>query len=311
MMLTSLAQSYTECERIARTQAANFYPAFRVLPKVQRQAMCALYAFLRITDDLVDLDSGQGSPQTNSENGHGLTRIDTDGEHPGTAREALCDWQRRLGLALEGNYSHAIHPALADTVTKFGIPRQYLNDVFTGVEIDLGPVAFESFDQLYRYCYCVASAVGLACIHIWGFEGEAAKVHAESAGIAFQLTNILRDLKEDAVRDHFYLPRQELEKFGYSALELRRGERTQSFVDLMRFEVDRARDYYRKAEDLKSHLSRPGRAVFQVLMRTYSSLLGQIEGRHYDVFSSRISLSRWKRVRVALSALPVRFGWSS
>jgi len=303
MTLTSLAQSYTACERIARTQAANFYPAFRVLPRAQRQAMCALYAFLRITDDLVDLDNGQNS--------HALTRIGTDLQLRSNAKEALYDWRRRLELALAGNCSHAIHPALADTVAKFGIPRQYLHDVFTGVEMDLEPVAFETFEQLYRYCYCVASAVGLACIHIWGFEGEAATEHAESAGIAFQLTNILRDLKEDAVRDHFYLPRQELAKFNYSAEELRRGERTQGFVDLMRFEVARARDYYRKAEALKSHLSRPGRAVFQVLMRTYSSLLGQIESRHYDVFSSRISLSRWKRVRVALGALPVRLGWSS
>jgi phytoene synthase len=309
MTLTSLAESYTACEQIARTQAANFYPAFRVLPKVQRQAMCALYAFLRITDDLVDLDGGHSSAQTNADS-NGWTRMNTD-EQGSNAKERLNDWHRRLELALEGNYSHAIHPALADTVAKFGIPRRYLEDVFTGVEMDLVPVAFDTFEQLYRYCYCVASAVGLACIHIWGFEGEAATVHAESAGIAFQLTNILRDLKEDAAREHFYLPREELMRFGYSQEELRRGERTEGFCELMRFEVDRARNYYREAEALKSHLSRPGRAVFQVLMRTYSSLLGQIESRRYDVFSSRVSLSRWKRVRVALGALPVRLGWSS
>jgi phytoene synthase len=298
MTLPSLPQSYSACERIARTQAANFYPAFRVLPKVQRQAMCALYAFLRITDDLVDLD-------------HGLTRINTDGNHSNNAKKALDDWHRRFELALDGNHSHEIHPALADTVTKFGIPRQYLDDVFTGVQMDLEPVAFDTFEELYRYCYCVASAVGLACIHIWGFEGEGATGHAESAGIGFQLTNILRDLKEDAARNHFYLPRRELERFGYSREELCRGERTEGFRELMRFQVDRAKDYYRKAEALRSHLSRPGRAVFQVLMRTYSSLLRQIESRHYDVFSTRISLSRWKRVRVALGVLPVRLGWSS
>jgi phytoene synthase len=309
MTHTSLAESYTACEQIARTQAANFYPAFRVLPKVQRQAMCALYAFLRITDDIVDL--GHGPTGTNPESSHASTRTNTDGNQESKVKDALHDWHSRLELALDGHCSHAIHPALSDTVTKFGIPNQYLHDVFTGVEMDLGPVAFNTFEELYRYCYCVASAVGLACIHIWGFEGNAAKVHAESAGIAFQLTNILRDLKEDAAREHFYLPRQELVKFGYSQEELRRGERTPGFFELMRFEVDRARDYYRKAEALKSHLSRPGRAVFEVLMRTYSSLLGQIEDRQYDVFSSRVSLSRWKRVRVALGALPVRLGWSS
>jgi phytoene synthase len=309
MTLTSLAESYAACERIARTQAANFYPAFRVLPKAQRQAMCALYAFLRITDDIVDLDHEPTG--TDRESSHGLTRTTTDGNHGRNAKDALTDWRRRLDLALDSNFSHDIHPALADTVKKFRIPRQYLHDVFRGVEMDLGPVAFETFEQLYGYCYYVASAVGLACIHIWGFNGEAAIEHAESAGIAFQLTNVLRDLKEDAARDHFYLPREDLTKFGYSEEELRRGQRTEGFRELMRFEVDRARDYYGKAEALKSHLSRPGRAVFQVLMRTYSSLLGQIEGRQYDVFSTRISLSRWKRMRVALGALPVRLGWSS
>jgi phytoene synthase len=300
MTRISLTESYTACERIARTQAANFYPAFRVLPKPQRQAMCALYAFLRITDDLVDLESDLDA-----------TGIDKAKAPTTGPKEALRDWHQRLDAALLGDYSHDIHPALADTVSTFSIPRQYLDDVFTGVELDLEPIAFDTFEQLYRYCYCVASAVGLACIHIWGFEGQVAIVHAESAGIAFQLTNILRDLKEDAARNHIYLPGQEMAKFGYSPAELRRGERTASFYELMRFQVDRARDYYRKSEALKAHLSRPGRAVFQVLMRTYSSLLSQIEARRYDVFSSRISLSRWKRVRVALGALPVRLGWSS
>ncbi len=281
-----LARSYAYCERLARREAGNFYHAFRVLPRDQRRAMCALYAFMRVTDDLSD--------------GPGL---------PAAKRGQLDDWWKRLDQALAGVDSHRLHPALRHTVESFGVPRGHLDDVIKGVRSDLDTVRYATFADLYRYCYRVASAVGLACIHVWGFRGERAKAHAESAGIAFQLTNILRDLGEDASRDRVYLPREDLDRFGYSEERLRRGERDDRFRALMHFEVQRARDYYRASRPLTQYLPPAGRAVFQVMAQTYGGLLDAIERRDYDVFSSRVRLSPWRKLQFAVQALPVRWGF--
>jgi phytoene synthase len=284
-MTPTLARSYSYCERLARREARNFYHAFRVLPHPQRRAMCALYAFLRVTDDLSD---GPGAA--------------------GVKRGLLTEWRRRLDLALAGISTHRLHPAFQHTVTKFGIPREHVDAVLDGVEMDLEPVRYAAFEDLYRYCYRVASAVGLACIHIWGFADERAKVYAESAGIAFQLTNILRDLAEDARRGRVYLPQEDLVRFGYDAERLGRGERGGPFRELMRFEVERTRRYYEEARPLARLLPPAGRAVFLVMARTYRGLLDAIERRDYDVFSSRVSVSRWRKLGFMVQALPVRFG---
>ena len=176
--------------------------------------------------------------------------------------------------------------------------------------MDLEPVAFATFDDLYPYCYRVASAVGLACIYIWGFNHERAKQHAESAGIAFQLTNILRDLAEDAARQRIYLPSEDLQHFGYTETQLKRGERDEHFQALMRFQVERARRYYAASEPLVPLLDPHGQAVFLVMLRTYRGLLDTIERRNYDVFSSRVRLSRWRKLALLLRAWPVRWGWA-
>jgi phytoene synthase len=281
-----LESSYTDCERLARREAGNFYHAFHVLPRPQRRAMCALYAFMRVTDDLAD-EPGE----------------------PAAKRRALKQWRSDLHAALAGDYRHRLHPALHDTVMRFGVPVAHLEEVINGVEMDLEPVRFADFAALYRYCYRVASAVGLACIHIWGFRGEQARVHAEQAGIALQLTNILRDLPEDLARGRVYLPVEDLERFGCDPLRLRRGPDDCAFRELMRFEIERARGYYDAAGGLKPLLSPAGRAVFQVMLRTYRGLLDEIERRGYDVFRGRVRLSRWRKLSLVLQALPVRCGW--
>jgi phytoene synthase len=285
-MSQALRQSYDYCERLSRRAAGNFYPAFRVLPGPQRLAMCALYAFLRIADDLSD-EPGE----------------------PDAKRRALSAWRAGLDAALRGQPSHPVHPALHDTVTRHAIPRAYLDAALDGVEMDLAPVAYPTFAELRLYCYRVASVVGLACIHIWGFAGDEAKVHAESAGIAFQLTNILRDLGEDAGRGRVYLPAEDLERFGYEAERLGRGERDERFRALMRFEVERARGYYERAWPLVPLLRPAGRAVFLMMARTYRGLLDVIERRDYDVFSRRVRLSAWRKLWLAARALPARWGW--
>jgi len=281
------AQSYAACEAIARRAASSFYPAFRVLPTPQRRAMCALYAFLRIADDISD------EPAALDEK-----------------RQGLQHWRDGLRQSLAGLPSHPIHPALCDAVRRFEIPCEYLTAALDGVEMDLTPTVYGTFAELQTYCYRVASVVGLACIHIWGFEGgEQTKELAVHAGIAFQLTNILRDLGEDAARDRVYLPRTDLDRFGYSTDALRRGERDQAFRELMRFQIARARGFYDAAWPLVPRLRPPGRAVFLVMARTYRALLDVIERRDYDVFSSRARVGRWRKLWLALRALPARWGW--
>jgi phytoene synthase len=285
-MTAPLAESYAYCERLARAQAGNFYHAFRLLPAGQRRALCALYAFLRVADDLADAPGP-----------------------PGEKAQPLEDWRRQLHAALAGDYRHPLHPALHHTLTAFAVPPAYLEEVLDGVSMDLDTLEYQTFPELYRYCYRVASAVGLACIHVWGFRDERACRHAEAAGIALQLTNILRDLGEDAARGRVYLPREDLDRFGYPPEALRQGLRNERFRDLMRFQVERARSYYEQAEPLAPLLRPAGRAVFLVMLRTYRGLLEAIVRRDYDVFSSRVRLSRLHKLWLATRALPVRWGW--
>ena len=248
--------------------------------------MEVLYAFMRVTDDLAD-EPGE------------LTRKHHD----------LKNWRAALVRCLAGDYTHALHPALHEVVKHRGIPPQYLHEVIDGVETDLEPRPFHTFADLYGYCYRVASAVGLCCIHIWGFRDEKAKEHAEAAGIAFQLTNILRDLGEDLDRGRIYLPREEIDRFACPPETWR--QQTESFRKLMQFQVQRAREYYARAELLTPYLSKSGQAVFHVMLRIYRGLLDQIERRNYDVFGDRVRLSRGRKLWRLLLAFPIRWGWVS
>lgn len=284
-MIPLVRRSYRYCEQIARTKAANFYLAFCLLPRPQYRAMCALYAFLRIADDLSD--------------------------EPGEAerkRTTIELFRRQLDLALAGTSQPPLFPAVADMVHAYRIPHEYLHAALDGVAMDLDVSSYATFDYLYRYAYRVASAVGLSCIHIWGVYGEQAKKYAEAAGIAFQLTNILRDLAEDASRERVYLPREDMERFGYSVEALKRGERGPAFEALMTFEANRARAYYDAAGPLAELLDPPGRAVFLVMLRTYRGLLELIVASGFDVFSQRVRVSRWFKLWQVLRALPVRCG---
>jgi phytoene synthase len=290
-----LARSHAYCEEVARRHAGNFYPAFRLLPADQRRALCALYAFLRVADDIADAP-GPGYP---------------DAPGPACARAGpLEEWRAQLRDALGGVYRHRLHPALHHTIARFGVPPRHLEEVLDGVAMDLTISHYDTFEDLYQYCYRVASAVGLSCIHVWGFAAAQAAEYAEAAGIALQLTNILRDLGEDAGRGRVYLPREDLERFGYPPEGLAQGRCDGAFRALMRFEVERARGYYARAEALAPLLRPAGRAVFLVMLRTYRGLLDAIEGRGYDVFRRRVRLPAWKKLWLAARALPVRWGWA-
>src|SRR5262245_294775 len=288
----SLGGSYTYCERLARQAASSFYPAFCLLPSGQRRAMCALYAFLRLTDDLAD---GPGALPEKT--------------------EALADWRQATERCLLGRYAHPLHPAFDQTVKRFRIPLEYVRAAIDGVEMDLRQTRYATFAELYQYCYRVASVVGLCCIHIWGFRDERAKEYAERAGIAFQLTNVLRDLGEDATRGRVYLPLEDLNRFGMSPEDLgnvralANGLRPPGFTEMMQVEVKRARHYYHAAWPLLPLLPRPGRAVFLTMARTYHGLLDEIERRNYDVYSSRVRVGFWRKLAYFAEAMPLRWGW--
>lgn len=279
-MTPELAASFRYCQRVARSTARNFYYSFLALPRDQRKAMCALYAFLRATDDLGD------SPA------------------PADKRmQALAEWRQKLNAALEGRTDDLLFPALANIVARYAIPVEYLHAVIDGMEMDLEVTRYQTFADLELYCYRVASVVGLCCIHIWGFEGEEAIEPARRCGIAFQLTNILRDLKEDAERGRVYLPLEDLEKFEYTVEDLMAGVRDERFRRLMDFEIERTEQFYQQGILLNRWLAPAGRPAFGAMVAIYHGLLTEIKRRDGDVFDTRVSLSGWKKLRIAAGSL--------
>jgi phytoene synthase len=276
--MTALADSYAYCRRVARTRARNFYYSFVLLSREQRDAMCAVYAFMRYCDDLSD--------------------------EPGANRAGIEQWRKALDEALEGRCdAHPVLPAFHDTVTRYRIPPRYFHEMIDGVASDLEPRRFETFEQLHRYCYQVASTVGLTTIHIFGFESPEALPLAEKCGIAFQLTNILRDIREDAEHGRIYLPAEDLARFHVTEDDIRGGVRTPEFIDLMDFETARARRHYTESQPLVGLVDRRSRASLSALISIYSRLLDRIERSNYDVFSRRISLPAWEKCWIVLRAL--------
>ena len=182
---------------------------------------------------------------------------------------------------------------------RFDVPPELLFAVIDGVEMDLDRSRYQSFAELSEYCYRVASVVGLACIHIWGFRDPAALEPARQCGLAFQLTNILRDLKEDADRDRVYLPQEDLDRFGYTVADLKRGVRDGRFRALMQFEIERAEALYQQAAELEHWLEPAGRRIFSAMLATYAALLAEIKRRDGDVLSTRIRLNWWRKLQIA------------
>lgn len=277
----SLDASHFYCHQLARRTARNFYYSFLGLPRARFQGMCALYAFMRLTDDLGD------EP--------GLTLEER--------RHRLDHWEQDLRSAPEYRSAHPVWPALEETIQRFQIPVSNLVDVIDGVRMDLEPVRMETFADLQTYCYHVAGAVGLCCLRIWEVDAPEAGPLAIDCGLAFQLTNILRDLKEDADVGRIYLPQEDLERFHYEPEDLIAGRCNIHFMELMRFEVSRARAYYQSAARLPQYLSAETRPVLGTMLRIYSGLLDKIEHRRFDVFSERVRLSTWFKFRTVATEL--------
>jgi len=268
----SLQASYAFSRQIARTRARNFYYSFLLLSREQRDAMCAIYAFMRYCDDI------------------------SEGE--GASREAIERWRRDLDLALQGQYGeNLLWPAFHDTVQRYRIPCEYFYEMIAGVSSDLHPKQLQTFDELYRYCYQVASVVGLTIIHIFGFESPDALALAEKCGIAFQLTNILRDVREDRENGRIYIPEEDIRKF--SADLSKHDER---FVRLMSFEAQRARAYYDESRPLIGLVHARSRPSLWALIEIYRRLLARIERSNFDVLEKRIRVPTWEKLSILASA---------
>jgi 15-cis-phytoene synthase len=276
--MESVERSYAYCVRVARSRAKNFYYSFLLLSKPQRKAMCAIYAFMRYCDDLSD--------------------------DPGANCAAIERWRAEMEDALEGHFSqHPVWPAFHHTVRRFGIPHEYFRAMIDGVLSDLQPRRVQTFDELYQYCYQVASVVGLTIIHIFGFDTRTALPLAEKCGVAFQLTNILRDIREDAALGRVYLPAEDLRQFGVTEDDLLSGNRSEAFLRMMRFEAARARAYYNESRPLLDLIHPRSRPSLLALVTIYSSLLERIERSNYDVFRRRVRLSLLEKSWIVVRAL--------
>jgi phytoene synthase len=279
-----LIASYHCAEEVARKRARNFYYSFVVLPPEKRRAICAVYAFMRYCDDVSD----------------GNTAVDDK-------RAMLERWRAHLHAGLAGDFRQSpILPAFHDSVRRFSIPDQYFHWIIDGAEMDLTLARYDTFDDLYRYCFNVASAVGLVCLQIFGYQDERARAYAESCGIAFQLTNILRDIREDAEMGRIYIPQDDLDRFHYSVSDLKSGIADRRFLDLMAFETGRAQGYYTQARNLLPLVDRSSRPALWAMMEIYGRILGKIVRHRFDVFRNSARLSGSEKAGIALKALAMK-----
>jgi phytoene synthase len=296
---SQLVVAYSVCRSIARTAARNFYYAFLVLPRFKREALCAVYAFMRRCDDIAD-----------------------DPALPVYERRLrLADWLDAMHRALEGRPTDdPVLLALADAQRRFKIPVNLLDQLALGTAMDLQQlddedeplfatreqaraegqivVRYRTFDDLYQYCYRVASVVGLVCIRIFGYRDPAAEPLAERCGLAFQLTNIIRDVKEDAALGRVYLPEEDLQKFGVSVAELSGPSAAAKLKPVLALEADRARSFYRSGEDLVPLVNDDSQPALWALVTIYRKLLEKIAARQYDVFGEKIRLTPWEKFKV-------------
>jgi phytoene synthase len=290
-----LAMAYSVCRGITRSAAKNFYYAFLVLPRHKREALCAVYCFMRRCDDITD-----------------------DGGLPLQERRLKLDaWLDALHRAQQGEPTDdPILLALTDAQRRYQIPGGLLDELALGTAMDIEttseledepgfarstagpPVRYKTFEDLQLYCYRVASVVGLVCIHVFGYRDPAAEPLAERCGLAFQLTNIIRDVKEDAAMGRVYLPEEDLAKFGFTASDLLTAPDRARFRPLLNLEADRAREFYKAGDELIPMIAEDSQPGLWVLVNIYRKLLQKIADRQYDVFSSKVSLTVSEKLRV-------------
>ncbi len=295
-----VAKSYEECHRIAREAHSNFYPAFFLLPKAKRDGIVALYAFMRLIDDVSD----EGADLVVKQRGLAKWRGALDEAITGELGEIEGNTVRKpVSEGLDG--ADEVLPALVDTMQRYKMPTRYLHDLISGAEMDLTERSYSSFERLREYCYRVAGTVGLTCTHIFGFRDPRALDLSEKLGLAFQLTNIIRDVREDYGIGRVYLPDEDLVRYGVAKEDLGRDEATLGVRELLRFEADRAWSCYEEGAKLLGLIDEDSRSTLWLLVHTYSALLARIESVDFAVLGERVRLSKAEKMMLIAKA---RFG---
>ncbi|HXG03142.1 MAG TPA: presqualene diphosphate synthase HpnD [Candidatus Binatia bacterium] len=269
--------------QLTRRSRSNFYYAFLALPRARRQALYAVYAFCRTVDDIADLPSGPGGD-------------------PSRPRAELARWRREVARCYEPGPGpdEPIAQRLALAVRAYGIPRQALEAIVDGVEMDLDRATYETAEDLYPYCYRVASAVGLAAIEIFGYTDPRAREYAVNLGVALQLTNIIRDVGADARAGRIYVPQADLRAFGVRPQDLAAGRYSPEFVRLMEHQAARARDFYRAAAAAFPAADARSLVPAEIMGRIYEALLREIEARRFRVFDRRVTLAAHRKAAIAV-----------
>lgn len=263
--------------KIVKGAHTNFYYAFLFLPRKKREAIFAVYAFSRHADDIVDQAASKEE-----------------------ARRKLNHWREQLHACYNGNAAHPIAQNLQVVLRDFPIPKAHFLALIEGVEMDLTKNRYATFDELRAYCYRVASVVGLICIEIFGYSNPQTREYAINLGLALQLTNIMRDVHTDWQQNRIYLPREDLARFGYAEQTLARAEHNASFVELMRFQGQRAWGYYQTAAALLPDEDRASMFSAQIMGKIYAQLLVKIQRANYDIFHTSIRLNKAYKLGIAL-----------
>lgn len=296
-----LQMAYSVCRGITRTAAKNFYYAFLVLPRRKREALCAVYAFMRRCDDIADDES--------------LSLAER--------RQKLDAWLDALHRAQQGEPTDdAILLALTDAQRRYTIPAGLLDELAHGTAMDVEAgaeetqagagsaaglaVHYNTFEELRQYCYRVASVVGLVCIHVFGYRDPEAEPLAERCGLAFQLTNIIRDVKEDASMGRVYIPEEDLARFGLTVSDLMNSPDAARLRPVLASEAERARECYVAGDELIPYISEDSRPALWVLVNIYRRLLEKIAAKQFDVFTEKVALSRWEKSRVLAKGFLMR-----
>ncbi|HET8966151.1 MAG TPA: squalene synthase HpnC [Candidatus Acidoferrum sp.] len=285
-----LTHSYQACWNLAREAHSNFYYAFFLLPKAKRDGIAALYAFMRLVDNVAD----DGDDIVAKQRGLAKWRAALDEAVGGYG--AFIDGSPALELESAPSGASEVLPALADTMRSFHMPARYLHDQISGAEMDLTVHSYPTFDRLREYCYRVAGTVGLTCTHIFGFKDPRALDLAEKLGLAFQLTNIIRDVREDAGRGRVYLPGEDLARFNVSPADFSKNEATLGVRELLRFEADRAFQLYEEGSELLELIDADSQGTLWLLIHTYHALLARIDSLDFAVFGERIRLSKAEKM---------------
>jgi phytoene synthase len=292
----ALLRSREFCEQLTRNEARNFYYGLRLLPMPRRRSMFALYAYMRLVDDIADQEDGRTAAQRE----HDLEqwRSETHAVLGGTIPSASTNGSPNTNFR-----GREVWPAFAEMTSLHQLPGRIFDDVIEGQRQDLHPAAFPSFEQLQEYCYRVAGTVGLASIYIWGFSGgEATEQLAIERGLAFQLTNILRDLREDAARGRIYLPADELDAAGVTPGDLQNGRGGERFSQMMRAQISRAESFYEKSSSLEERIDAESRPTLIAMTEIYRGLLRKISVDPQRVLRERVSLSLFSKLSIGWRA---------